>query len=282
MSNFGVEIPLPLCGHDRILIYSRRYKAECPVCKSFWDLDALNSAIVYDHNYPAARSHFDPAVGKNKIKTLQYWLMKTHIELKGLTVCEIGFGGGFCLKYLSEYSKQAFGVEAIYENIDHAMKLGIQKDVLFLEEEVPQALSSKIDLWIFQDSFEHLPNPSAFMQWLTHNSSDSSKILLVAPKGDSISERVLGKLWPHKIADHRFHWSSEGIIEFFSKRGFIVERSFYPHKYVSMQSVLAHTLLKSFPRGFRNLRRSHLPHIVFRFNIGEMGFLFGRTNDHEC
>ena len=280
MSNFVTDIPEPLCEHRRPLKYSRKRKAECPVCKSFWDLDALNSRVLYDSNYPEIRSHFDPAIGKNKVKTLRRWLSKNHIALDGLSVCEVGFGGGFCLQYLTEFSRQVFGIEAIYTNIEHAISLGMKRESLFLANEVPPLLPSKIDLWIFQDSFEHLPDPAGFMQWMTRNSSVSSKILLVMPDGNSISERVFGNLWPHKTADHRFHWSREGIIEFFTKRGFIMKRSFSSQKYISVKGAISHALLKLSPHRFKGFQECYFPNIVFRFNIGEMGLLLVRDSNY--
>jgi hypothetical protein len=280
MSTLVTDIPKPLCEHGQPLRYSGKHKAACPVCKSFWDLDAIDSEMAYDRNYPEMRSHFDPAIGSNKVKTLQRWLRKAHVELDRLSVCEIGFGGGFCLRYLSEFSRQAFGVEAIAANIEHATRLGIGRDSLFLADELPSVLPSRIDLWIFQDSFEHLPDPAGFMQWLMRNSSDSSRILLVMPDGGSMSERIFGKLWPHRISDHRFHWSRQGVIEFFAKRDFKMERSFTPQKYVSAETVIAHALLKLSPHQFRSPRKVCFPGIVFTFNIGEMGLLFARDPRH--
>ena len=280
ISTLLTDIPKPLCEHNEPLKYSRKYKAECPVCQSFWDLNALKSSIVYDCNYPEMRSHFNPIKGKNKVKTLQGWLRETHIELSASIVCEVGFGGGFCLQYLQKLSKQAFGVEAIPQNIEHAVSLGIKRENLYLADEVPSLLPSRVDYWFFQDSFEHIPDPSTFMRWLLCNSSDSSKILLVAPNSTSISERVLGKFWLHRSADHCFHWSRKGLVDFFLKRGFVLECLFNTKKYISVKGVIAHaTLLSNYPPVFRNLMRLTFPNIVIRFNFGEMGLLLGKRSN---
>ena len=271
-----MNIPAPLCEHEEPLEFSGKYKVVCPVCKSFWDLEALNSRIIYNQNYPEARSHFDPVTGKNKVKTLQNWLRKTNIDLHQLNVCEIGFGGGYCLHFLQRFSKQVFGVEAISENIEHAVGLGVRRESVFLADSLPPVLPCRIDLWIFQDSFEHLPDPSGFMKWITRNSSDLTEVLLVAPDGGSLSEKVLGKLWPHRLTDHCFHWSKKGLTEFFSKRGFLAELSFSPSKYVSVRTIISHILIKLFPNRPANWKGLKLPDIVFKFNIGETGFLYRR------
>ena len=113
ISTLPTDIPKPLCEHNEPLKYSKKYKAECPVCQSFWDLDALKSSTAYDCDYPEMRSHFNPSKGKNKVRTLQGWLRATRVELETSIVCEVGFGGGFCLQYLQKLSKQERPLGAI-------------------------------------------------------------------------------------------------------------------------------------------------------------------------
>ena len=281
MSNFKTEPPEPLCRHNLPLKRSRKYRATCAVCGSFWDLEALRSAVAYDRTYPEMRSHFNPSTGRTKVKTLQEWIQKTAIDLNRLVVCEIGFGGGFCLRYLQDHAHHAFGIEAVPANIEHAVGLGVRKDDLFLADQVPALLPRSIDLWIFQDSFEHLPDPTGFVEWLLHNSSSRAKILLVAPDATTLSARVLGRWWPHRVADHRFHWSRDGLVAFFSKRGFILERSFRPQKHVTLGSILAHAQLKLFRGRLQSPPGTGLHNIVLRLNFGEMGLFFGRVGENE-
>lgn len=246
MEKNHLSFPPPHCGHGQPLNGKHKYKAECPICGSFWDIDVLrNKDIIYDDTYPENRLHFNDAVGKIKIKTLQFWLKKTRLAVRGLNVCEVGFGGGFCLSYLKGISKRVYGIEVIPKNLDNAIQLGVDRDSLFISDSLPPFLPDKIDLWIFQDSFEHIPEPAIFMEWLVSNSSAGSKLLLVAPAGGSLSEKLLGRFWPHKVPDHPFHWSKRGLIDFFSKRRFIVERDFYPFKYASVGMIVAHMAHKA-------------------------------------
>jgi SAM-dependent methyltransferase len=270
----NVQFPPPaLCGHDQPLKYSKRHKAQCPVCGSFWDLDALNSKAVYDKAYPELRSHFAPLIGQIKVKTLQSWLSRNHLDLKTLRVCETGFGGGHCLKFIQDNSKAAYGIEAVQENIENAARLGVRTERLFDARNLPETLSEKIDLWVFQDSFEHIPDPAAFVAWLNRNSSTAALILLVAPDAGSLSEKLLGNLWPHKLPDHHFHWTRKGIEEFFLSHGFELERSFYPTKVISPVMVAAHLNIKN---TMKTVQRALLllPELRLKFNIGEMGLLF--------
>lgn len=271
----AVGLPPPLCGHNQPLAVTRSYKASCPECGSFWDKDFLPDHATYDRSYPERRSHFDPAIGALKVRTLRYWMRKLGIRTAELAVCEVGFGGGFCLSHLRTTSRRVFGVEAIRENIEHAVQLGIDPDSLYQAGTLPTALVEKVDLWIFQDSFEHLDDPGQFLMWMVKNSSARSKILLVAPNGGSLSEKILRRWWPHKVSDHRFHWSKKGLIDFFSRHGFIVGDSFFPGKYLSLRMVLAHVAVKT--GGLKRmepwLSRFPLRDCAFLFNVGEMGLL---------
>ena len=74
MSKF--DAPFPLCDHESPLKYQKNYKATCTECKSFWDLEAIEAEVEYDHSYPKGRSHYSPSVGVSKIKTLQNWFKK--------------------------------------------------------------------------------------------------------------------------------------------------------------------------------------------------------------
>jgi hypothetical protein len=269
------RLPLLLCGHTLPPV-AHSYKARCPQCGSFWDRDALDTQTAYDRSYPEQRSHFDPLTGRLKVRTLRRWLAKLGIRTEDLAACEVGFGGGFCLSFLQETSRCVFGIEAISENIEHAVRLGLRRDSLYHAGALSGALPQKVDLWIFQDSFEHLDDPSRFLQWLIDNSSERSRVLVVAPQGGSISERMMGTWWPHKVGDHRFHWTRQGMVDFFSRRGYALEESFFPAKYLSLRMASSHLLLKAVgPKRLEPwLRRIPRSHCAFLFNFGEMGLLF--------
>lgn len=270
-------VPLPLCGHALRLV-SRSHRLVCTACGSFWDKRALDRPAVYDYSYPEQRSHFDATIGRHKARTLQQWLKKLGIATTDLAVCEVGFGGAFCLSSLANSSRRVFGIEAIPENIEHAVELGIDRDSLYLTGAIPEVLAERIDLWIFQDSFEHLESPGQFLKWMIENSSEKARVLVVAPDGGSLSERIMGTWWPHRVTDHRFHWTRKGIVDFFSRHDFILDKAFFPAKYVSLTMAFSHLLLKV--RGLKRLepwlRTLPLSDCALPFNLGEMGLLFSK------
>lgn len=264
-----------LCGHGLPARSARGFKAVCPACGSFWDTDYLGQDFTYDESYPRKRGHFSPRIGALKVRTLKRWLAKTRTETDGLRVCEVGFGGAYCLAELAARARSVVGIEAGAAALEHANWLGIRATLLDAER-LPDRLAEPIDLWIFQDSFEHIPDPKGFVSWLADNSSEVSRVLLVAPQAGSLSDRLLGRAWPHKIVDHRFHWSKAGIIEFWSHFGFQLVDEFRPLKYVSPRMAIAHLAHKF---GFEASDQAPAlgDRLAIPFNFGEMGLLFRRS-----
>jgi len=230
------SIPALLCGHAEGG-YRDGYRWRCRICSSFWDLDSnVIQNYHYDDSYPQARRHLNVDIGELKISSLRRWL-----------------------KHL---------------NRDHAIRLGVPSERIFDGNNLPERLSESIDLWIFQDSFEHLPKHADFVNWMLRSSAPAAGVLVVAPQAGSFSERMLGRVWPHKLPDHLFHWSKQGLVSFFETRGFKLSAEFNPLKTISLQVVLAHIAHKT---GLYNLQgpiERWLPTISFPFNFGEQGMLF--------
>jgi hypothetical protein len=246
------------------------------VCGSFWDLRACRQDFVYDRAYPAARGHHDTDIGSQKIRTLRQWLSHLPRSPERGTVCEVGFGGAHGLADLAARGAHVFGIETIPDNISQAARLGIARDRLFLFDQLPDGLPSKINLWLFQDSFEHLKNPQAVLKWMEPNSAADCFVLMVLPEAGSLSERTWGALWPHLMPDHCFHWSQKGIVSLMASHGFSLVARFNPVKVVSMATIVSHLGSK-----FPNLIGARLRNLIgrkieFKFNLGEMGLIFSK------
>ena len=265
--------PDPLCGHAREKLRQRGYRLRCACCGSFWDREFMERAYAYDAAYPEARGHFEARTGELKMRSLEGWLAAGAIDPSGQVVCEVGFGGGHCLRYLADRAAHACGIEEIPENLERARRLGVPDVVCF---EQRSRLERPVDLWVFLDSFEHLPEPDGFLRWMSRTSAPHATALLVAPEAGSPSERLLGRLWPHRIADHRFHWSRRGLRELFARHGFVLEREFHPLKTLSAAAAVRH-LGHKFP-SLAALGRvaARLERVTLRGNVGEMGLVFRR------
>jgi SAM-dependent methyltransferase len=262
-----------LCEHASDQAVQESFRLACGVCGSFWDLDSRAVKVVYDARYPEERGHFDAYVGALKVRTLQRWLAAGGVSLDGKRVCEVGFGGGTCLPYLAERGRRVIAIETNAAAIARVRRTGLDVDLL-LAEQLPARLDESVDLWLFQDSFEHLPEPAAFLRWMCENSAPAAEILVVLPRADSLSRRLLGRYWPHKLPDHEFHWSRPGLIDFFAHRGFDVRAEFFPLKFASPQMVLAHGLHKLGIDGARERLRGL--RLAIPLNFGELGLVLRR------
>jgi len=264
----------PLCHPEEAAVI-RDFRAECPACGSFWDLENLGADSRYTSAYPAARSHFDVRVGALKVATLERWLSITGIDVARLVVCEVGFGGGHCLARLQATARRAFGIETIAEDVDHAATLGVPRDAMFLAGSLPARLPEPVDLWLFQDCLEHLLEPDPFLAWLEANSASDARALVVAPDAASVSRRLLGRQWPHRVPDHAFHWSPPGMRALWARHGFREACAFRPVKRVSVRMMSLH--LRQAPRLARlGHIAAALPDLELWFNVGELGMVFVR------
>lgn len=267
--------PPLLCEHPLTSATRQSFRLVCGECGSFWDLESREKEVAYDAAYPAKRGHFDPRVGALKVRSLKRWLRASGVQLASKHVCEVGFGGGTCLPFLTQNARRVSGIEANASAIDRVREAGSTAELLLVDT-LPQRLADPIDLWLFQDSFEHIPEPAGFVDWMVANSSPHAEILIVLPRADSMSQRLLGRFWPHKLPDHQFHWSRAGLVELMARRGFAVSKEFFPIKFASPQMVLAHLVHKA---GGSDRAREWLAgtRLAFPLNFGEMGLLLQRT-----
>jgi hypothetical protein len=231
---------------------------------------------AYGGDYPAARGHHDPEVGRCKVQTLERWLERLGLNVAGQTVCEIGFGGAACLAALQERGATVLGLEPVAANRVHAEELGIPRAHLFDSEPLPR-LPRKPTLWLLQDSFEHIPDPNSLVRWMAAESAATgARALVVAPDAGSPSRALMGRFWIHNVPDHQVHYSRAGVASIFSRAGFRVLQAFYPLKRVSLAMVWRHLrLLAGAPTPVRSSDRAS-PSIWF--NIGEMGLLLERDD----
>ncbi len=266
------HLPPLLCGHDNLKVRLRRSRAECGHCGSFWDLDFASRPFTYDSNYPHHRHHHDPELGRAKVRTARRWLAVCGLSAKGKVICEVGFGGGSVIMDVAPEARVTIGIEAVSENLLQVERQGLPRLQVYHASRLPSELPERIDLWLFLDSFEHLEDPNSFATWVAHNSATNSEILVVSPRADSWSRNILGNWWPHKLEDHRFHWSRNGLIAFMAKLGFVHRFNFYPLKFISLAACWLHLIHK-----FGLSDAQTIPvnaRFTFPFNIGQMGLVF--------
>lgn len=263
-----------LCHPDESPIRSGA-RAVCPQCGAYWDLDSCSHEAAYGTAYPSQHLHFENEIGRLKVKTMTRWLRAVNVDPRQHVVCEVGFGGGFCLASLHGMAQDVFGIEVVPESVRHAISLGLPASQLYLFRERPSRLPRPISLWLFQDSFEHVLDVEGFFLWVRDNSTRDALVLIVSPDAMSWSRRLLGRYWPHKLNEHLFHWSLEGLAGLCRRYGFSKVRRFSPMKRISTAMALNHLALMRLPLAGLVLRRV-IPSCEAWFNVGEMGVLFQR------
>jgi hypothetical protein len=234
---------------------------------------SLRQSFEYSETYPRQRGHLDPAVGACKVASLRRWLQELRVDLTRKTVFEVGYGGGWCLAEASRFADQVFGLEVVRENATHAESLGLPGGHLYAPETLPHTLPEQIDVWFYLDAFEHLSDPVSHLAWVAANSTPEAQLLLVLPEAGSLSDRLLGPAWPHRLPDHTFHWSRRGLSEVLTRCGFSHIQWFSPTKRVSPRTLLAHALHKA---GFSLSPPNSLDGVSFWWNLGEQGLLAAR------
>jgi hypothetical protein len=263
------------CHPEHALPASSRRWLRCPECGSLVRGGA-SSTETYGDDYPAARGHHDPDVGRCKVRTLERWLGRLGIDdVSSLAICEIGFGGGACLAALQARGATVMGLEPVPANRARAEQLGIPSAHVFDVESLPR-LPRPPDLWLLQDSFEHVADPGALVRWMAAESAPRARALLVAPDALAPSRALMGRFWIHDVPDHRVHYSRAGVASIFARGGFRVVRTFRPLKLVSLAMAWSH--LRVLARAPAPARRAASEGPRIWFNLGEMGLLLERDD----
>ena len=241
----------------------------CTACGTVWTPDRL--AFEYDDTYPEQRSHADAAVARCKQVTLAHWIRRTRIPLQGRQVLEIGFGAGSTLHWLQQQGAEVAGQEPVEANRRSAAQGGI--DPRDLAPALEDFAGRTFDLALYLDAFEHLPDPAAHLETLRALTAPGSQALLVLPVADSLTRRLMGRTWPHDIADHWVFYSTQGLAELWGRHGWRLVQRFYPWKYLSALTIARHIEHKT---GLR-LPATALAHTGAWLNFGERGLVFERV-----
>ena len=126
----------------------------------------------------------------------------------------------------------------------------------------------KFDVVSFFDALEHIPEPEQFLAQLRGHLSPGARLLVVIPRADTLSRKILGRLWPHYLADHWVHFSRRGLRCLMERTGFSPERNFFPLKWITPFTVAQHLFLHS------GLKIPVPARPIFPFNFGEDGCVF--------
>lgn len=254
----------PACGDTARTDRTERHR--CLACGTVWL--PLRRGYSYDDAYPAERGHFDQAIGHCKQVTLQSWLRRTAGPVAGKRVLEVGFGGGATLDLLHRQGALVWGQEPVTANRRAAVASGIDAD--HIAADLGAFAGTQFNLLLYLDSFEHLLEPESHLRSVDAITIAGSQALVVLPVADSLSRRLMGQAWPHDIPDHWVFYSTRGLTRLWGCFGWRCPASFYPWKFVSVQTLARHFWMKT---GLR-VPLTALPASGVWLNFGERGFVF--------
>ena len=254
----------PACGDTARTDRTERHR--CLACGTVWL--PLRRGYSYDDAYPAERGHFDQAIGHCKQVTLQSWLRRTAGPVAGKRVLEVGFGGGATLDLLHRQGALVWGQEPVTANRRAAVASGIDAD--HIAADLGAFAGTQFNLLLYLDSFEHLLEPELHLRSVDAITIAGSQALVVLPVADSLSRRLMGQAWPHDIPDHWVFYSTRGLTCLWGCFGWRCTASFYPWKFVSVQTLARHFWMKT---GLR-VPLTALPASGVWLNFGERGFVF--------
>lgn len=244
----------------------------CPACATQWRPEGA-TFCSYDTHYFRDRAHDDTEspIGRAKLETFRrFWGTIASIQPPG-PVLEIGCSAGLALRAGLEAGLDVYGFDVTRDVLPLVEANGITPERVTVGD-VGDIPNRNYAVCAFFDSFEHVPEPAPFLDRLTEVLAPDCRLLMVLPMADTLSNRLLGSLWPHYLPDHWVHYSKKGLIALLNTRGFKLEQWFYPAKKVPAQMVRRHLAMR-----WPWAAKLACCNASLWFNIGERGSLWKRT-----
>lgn len=238
----------------------------CRNCATLWrSLGAQFSG--YGREYFQRRGHEgqDRAIRLSKVATFDFFYRKSRIP-SGSDVLEVGCATGWGLVAGRELGYRMRGLDVAEESRQYAVERGFQPGTAV--QSLGELAGVKFDLVSFFDALEHVPEPEKFLTELRQHLNPGAKLLVVIPRADTASRKILGKLWPHYLADHWVHFSRQGLAVLMDRAGFTPESYFFPVKWITPFTMATHLFLHS------GLEIPVPTWPMFPFNFGEDGCVF--------
>lgn len=265
----------PACGGAPQPAQLKRGKDQflrCGNCRTQWrESGAVFNA--YDASYFQERAHddADSAVGKAKRQTFNYFWRQIPEAYRSRPILELGCSGGLALRAALEMNLDVHGFDVTEDILKLTDANGIPRERVTAGA-LSQLPKRTFGVAAFFDSFEHIPDPKAFMHEFTPYLADDALLVMVIPAADTPSNRWLGSLWPHYLPDHWIHYTNRGLEALLTPHGFSAQTAFYPRKQVPSDMVRRHINMR-----WPGLGKWFPAHLQLGFNIGERGLIWKRS-----
>lgn len=238
----------------------------CQRCASLWRSSGAQFS-GYGREYFQKRGHegHDKAIRQSKIATFNFFYRKAGTPI-GSDVLEVGCATGWGLVAGRELGYRMRGLDVAEESRQYAIDRGFPPGTAV--QSLSELADAKFDLVAFFDALEHIPEPEEFLKELRQHLNPGAKLLVVIPRADTASRKILGKLWPHYLADHWVHFSRQGLAALMDRAGFAPERYFFPVKWITPFTMATHLFLHS------GVEIPVPSRPMIPFNFGEDGAVF--------
>ncbi|MCX5768975.1 MAG: methyltransferase domain-containing protein [Candidatus Hydrogenedentes bacterium] len=269
------QVECPACGSLPTGPMRRRGGGlynHCPACATQWRPEGAtfhNYNSDYFHN--RAHNDTDSSVSRAKLQTFRrFWRTITSTEPSG-PILEIGCSAGLALRAGLEAGLDVYGFDVTKDILPLVQANGVGPERVAVGNlaDIP---NRNYAVCAFFDSFEHVPEPGPFLDRLAEVLAPDCLLLMVLPMADTLSNHLLGGLWPHYLPDHWVHYTKKGLTTLLNARGFTLKHWFYPAKKVPAQMVRRHVAMR-WPWAAKLV----CGNASLWFNIGERGSLWKRT-----
>ena len=237
----------------------------CSRCHTIWQPTGA-SFENYGEEYFEKRGHNSSTSGivAAKILTFEGFWRKAGAPPNS-KVLEVGCATGLGLVAGRSKGWKMTGLDVADSASEHAKERGFPPGTVVKSlSEIDGCFFSAVG---FFDALEHIPNPAGFLIELGKYLLPTARVVVVLPRADTLSRRILGAWWPHYLPDHWVHFSREGIRQLAERTGYSLESCFRPHKKVTPFTLVRHLGLHT------GLSISAPTWPVFSFNIGQGGYV---------
>lgn len=213
------------------------------------------------------------------------FFFETHPVRNIESALEIGGGEGACAREFLKASDNARltviesnpECEAFYKDLEPRVELKtVSLEAWLRSSSISNEANLKVDLVLCFDVIEHLRAPTFMIRQITsQNLNAQGQVWATFPNYDSLSRKLLGRLWPQYKTEHLFYFSRASVERLCSEAGLDVLELKPAQKYLSIAYLLGvgRNFGPELTRPLFSLLSRALPRFVqnwrLRFALGE-------------
>ena len=214
---YGLPVNVVACTNCGLVFNNPRITAAC--LTPFYSEDYRE----LDRVLPAMESYFEleNKKGRRIFQFLQEGGLLSH--LKGKLIIDIGCGAGGVLEYFRQQGFEVLGCDLVPSNVEYGIRekqLDLHYGSLIEIEQIAAQRCSEIGLIIYEQVFEHLPNPAAELESLHRVLRPESLLFIGVPGLRNIDEQYGSDFLRYLQLPHLVHFDLEHLVALAESNGF--------------------------------------------------------------